>query len=70
LQHIAVSGDSGNDEEMLRGEPASIVVANYSPELNVLRRSRRVYFARKPCAGGIVEGLEKYRFFEKAKRAA
>jgi sucrose-phosphate synthase len=45
-------------------------VANYSPELNVLRRSRRVYFARKPCAGGIVEGLEKYRFFEKAKRAA
>ena len=70
LQRIAVSGDSGNDEEMLRGEPASIVVANYSPELDVLRKSRRVYFARKPCAGGIAEGLAKYRFFEKAKRAA
>jgi sucrose-phosphate synthase len=70
LQRIAVSGDSGNDEEMLRGEPASIVVANYSPELDALRKSRRVYFAQKPCAGGIVEGLQKYRFFEKALRSA
>jgi sucrose-phosphate synthase len=67
LRNIVVSGDSGNDEEMLRGEPAAIVVANYSPELDVLRKSKHVYFARKPCAGGILEGLKKYRFFEKAK---
>jgi len=67
LRNIVVSGDSGNDEEMLRGEPSAIVVANYSAELDVLRKSKHVYFARKPCAGGILEGLQKYRFFEKAK---
>ena len=67
LRNIVVSGDSGNDEEMLRGEPSAIVVANYSSELDALRKSKHVYFARKPCAGGILEGLQKYRFFEKAK---
>lgn len=67
LRHIVVAGDSGNDEEMLRGEPSAIVVANYSAELDVLRNSRHVYFARQPLAGGILEGLQKYRFFEKAK---
>jgi sucrose-phosphate synthase len=67
LRNIVVSGDSGNDEEMLRGEPSAIVVANYSAELDVLRKSKHVYFARKSCAGGILEGLQKYRFFEKAK---
>jgi len=70
LRNIVVSGDSGNDEEMLRGEPSGIVVANYSAELDVLRKSKHVYFARKPCAGGILEGLQKYRFFEKAKADA
>ena len=68
LRHIAVAGDSGNDEEMLRGEPLAIVVANYSRELDALRKSRHVYFATQPFAGGIREGLAKYRFFEKAKR--
>jgi sucrose-phosphate synthase len=68
LRHIAVAGDSGNDEEMLRGEPLAIVVANYSRELEALRKSRHVYFATQPFAGGIREGLEKYRFFEKATR--
>jgi len=67
LRNIVVAGDSGNDEEMLRGEPSAIVVANYSTELDVLRKSKHVYFAKQPCAGGILEGLQKYRFFEKAK---
>jgi len=67
LRNIIVCGDSGNDEEMLRGEPSAVVVANYSPELDVLRKSKHVYFAKKPCAGGILDGLRKYRFFEKAE---
>ena len=70
LRNIVVAGDSGNDEEMLRGEPSAIVVANYSPELDALRKSRHVYFAGQACAGGIMEGLQKYRFFEKIKGAA
>jgi sucrose-phosphate synthase len=69
LRHIVVAGDSGNDEEMLRGEPSAIVVANYSRELDVLRKSKHVYFAKQAFAGGILEGLEKYHFFEKAKSA-
>jgi len=69
LRHIVVAGDSGNDKEMLRGEPSAIVVANYSRELDVLRKSKHVYFAKAPFAGGILEGLAKYRFLEKAERA-
>jgi len=69
LRHIVVAGDSGNDKEMLRGEPSAIVVANYSHELDVLRKSKHVYFAKAPFAGGVLEGLAKYRFFEKATRA-
>ena len=52
LKNFLVSGDSGNDEEMLRGEPKAVVVGNYSPELKVLKGSRNVYFAKKPCSGG------------------
>lgn len=64
LGHFLVCGDSGNDEEMLRGEPRGVVVGNYSHELERLKDSRRVYFAKAPCAGGILEGLAHYRFID------
>jgi sucrose-phosphate synthase len=67
LSHFLVCGDSGNDEEMLRGEPKAVVVGNYSPELKSLKRLRNVYFAKRPCAGGILEGIKHYRFVEKVK---
>jgi sucrose-phosphate synthase len=66
LGNFLVCGDSGNDEEMLRGEPLAVVVGNYSPELERLKRSKNVFFADQPCAGGILEALKKYRFIEKA----
>ena len=68
LSHFLVCGDSGNDEEMLRGEPLAVVVGGHSPELDRLRDARRVYFARRACAGGILEGVEKYQFIETATR--
>jgi sucrose-phosphate synthase len=64
LMNFLVCGDSGNDEEMLRGEPRAVVVANYSPELADLKGSRNVYFAANACAGGIIEGLQHYRFID------
>ncbi len=67
LKNFLVCGDSGNDEEMLRGEPSAVVVGNYSHELTVLKGSRNVYFAQSPCAGGIIEGLRHYRFIEASK---
>jgi sucrose-phosphate synthase len=66
LGNFLVCGDSGNDEEMLRGEPLGVVVGNYSPELARLKGSRNVLFASRPCAAGILEAVEKYRFVEKA----
>jgi len=66
LGNFLVCGDSGNDEEMLRGEPLAVVVGNYSPELARLKGSKNVFFADRPCAGGILEAIEKYRFIEKA----
>ncbi len=63
LEHILVAGDSGNDEEMLRGNTLAVVVGNYSLELEKLRGSPRVYFARGHYAWGIIEGLDHYHFF-------
>ena len=65
LRQILVCGDSGNDEEMLRGEPLGIVVGNYSKELDKLQGGRNIFFARKPCAGGILEGIKRYQFIDK-----
>jgi len=66
LNNLLICGDSGNDEEMLRGEPRGVVVGNYSPELDSLRGAKNVYFAEKPCAGGILEAIKKYNFLGKA----
>ncbi|MEJ2660426.1 MAG: HAD-IIB family hydrolase [Desulfobacteraceae bacterium] len=69
LKNFLVCGDSGNDEEMLRGEPCAVVVGNYSHELESLKGGRNVFFAKSPCAGGIIEGLQHYRFIETSKSA-
>ncbi len=69
LQNLLVCGDSGNDEEMLRGEPLAVIVGGYSPELETLKGGPNVFFAEAHCAGGILQGLEKYKFIEKAKDA-
>ena len=68
LRHTLVCGDSGNDEEMLRGEPLGVVVGNYSKELNVLKGARNIFFAKESCAGGILEGIKRYQFIDKVKK--
>jgi sucrose-phosphate synthase len=67
LAHFLVCGDSGNDEEMFRGEPKAIVVGNYSSELEKLKKLRKIYFAEKCCAGGILEGINHYQFVQKSQ---
>lgn len=59
---IIVAGDSGNDEDMLTGEMLGIVVGNHSAELEKLRGKRRIYFAEKAYASGILEGIAHYQF--------
>jgi sucrose-phosphate synthase len=67
LGNFLVCGDSGNDEEMLRGEPLAVVVGNYSQELEKLKGARNVYFASGEYAAGILEGINHYQFIEKSK---
>ena len=67
LANFLVCGDSGNDEEMLRGEPKAVVVGNYSSELESLKGLRNIYFAKQKYARGILEAIARYKFIEKAQ---
>ncbi|MBO9618587.1 MAG: HAD-IIB family hydrolase [Niabella sp.] len=60
LDRFITSGNGGNDIDMLRGRTRGIVVANHSPELESLRKSRYVYFARGRQATGVMEGIRYY----------
>jgi sucrose-phosphate synthase len=64
LKKFMVFGDSGNDKEMLKGEPSAVVVGNYSPELEHMKSARKVYFADKPHAGGMMEGISHFGFMD------
>ena len=64
FDNILVAGDSGNDTEMLKGELLAVVVGNYAPELEKLKGSKKVYFAQKNFAEGIIEGIKYYSFID------
>ncbi len=66
LANFLVCGDSGNDAEMLTGDIKGVVVGNYSSELETFRKRRNIYFAKAFSAGGIIEGLEHYKFVRTA----
>ncbi|TVP89211.1 MAG: HAD-IIB family hydrolase [Thioalkalivibrio sp.] len=58
LEQVLVAGDSGNDEDMLRGRLLGVVVGNHHPELDKLRGYERIYFAEAMHARGILEAVE------------
>lgn len=62
IKNIATAGDSGNDQDMLQGQTAGIVVGNHDAELLSLKSAKasRVYFADAHYAAGILEGLQHY----------
>jgi len=68
LKNFLICGDSGNDEEMLKGEPLGVVVGNYSPELEAMKLLKNIYFAKKTFAAGIIEGINHYGFIDRAKK--
>lgn len=63
LERILVAGDSGNDEDMLRGSTLGVVVGNHHPELRKLKGFQRIYFAEAGHAAGISEGMDHFDFF-------
>ncbi len=64
-ERLLVAGDSGNDEGMLKGRMLGVVVGNFSPELERLRKLPRIYFAEATHARGILEGIHYYDFLNK-----
>jgi sucrose-phosphate synthase len=64
LQQVLTAGGSGADEDMMRGNTLSVVVANrHHEELSNLADIEPIYFSKKQYAAGIIDGLEHYQFF-------
>ena len=68
LEHILAAGGSGADEDMMRGNTKSVVVANrHHEELSELVETEHIYFADKPFAAGILQAIVHYDFFRDCK---
>jgi sucrose-phosphate synthase len=52
---------------MLRGESMGVIVGNYTKELEKLKSTRNIYFAKNRYAGGILEGIKHYKFINKLR---
>jgi sucrose-phosphate synthase len=63
-ENVLVAGDSGNDEDMLRGSMPAVVVANHSEDLQKLRGLKKIYFSKKKYAAGILDGIGHYQFLK------
>ncbi len=63
LENTLVSGVTGADADMLRGNTLGVVVDNkHLSELSSLSEVDNIYFAKKRHAAGILEALEYYNF--------
>ena len=58
IANFITAGNSGNDIDMLKGKAKGIVVANYSRELEDLRKNKLIYFTKEPLARGVLEGIK------------
>ena len=65
LERVLAAGGSGSDEDMMRGNTLAVVVANrHDEELSDLENAEKIFFATRPCAEGILEAIEHYKFFQ------
>jgi sucrose-phosphate synthase len=65
LDKILVTGGSGGDDDMLRGNTLGVVVANrHLEELSDLSTMDHVYFAKHSHAWGILEAVKHYELFD------
>jgi sucrose-phosphate synthase len=62
-ERMLTAGDSGNDLGILLGDTLGVVVGNYNRQIEYLRESPRIYFAKGRHANGILEGIGYYDFF-------
>ena len=65
LNTTLVSGVTGADEDMLRGNTLGVVVDNHHlKELSDLSEVDNIYFSTQPHAAGILEAMQHYKFFD------
>jgi sucrose-phosphate synthase len=57
LERIITAGNSGNDIDMLKGKTRGVVVGNYSPEMEELKKSKSVYFSAFNLSKGVLDGI-------------
>jgi sucrose-phosphate synthase len=65
LSSILVEAAQQGDGELLRGLPLGVVPDDHDPVLESLRGRRRVFFASRPQAWGLLEGLDHHRFLQR-----
>ncbi|MGN6247186.1 MAG: HAD-IIB family hydrolase [Ginsengibacter sp.] len=58
LENFITAGNSGNDIDMLKGKAKGIVVSNYSPELEPLKKNKLIYFSKQALSKGVLEGIK------------
>ncbi len=66
-RRVLVAGDSGNDLGLLSARFLAVVVGNHKAELTPDALPEDVYWAHKPYAAGVLEGIEHFRFLPPAR---
>ncbi|MEA5533583.1 HAD family hydrolase [Crocosphaera sp. XPORK-15E] len=70
LTRILTVGGSGGDEDMMRGNTLSVVVANrHQEELSDLADIEPIFFSEKQYAAGIIDGINHYDFISLCENA-
>ncbi|MEB3350928.1 MAG: HAD family hydrolase [Cyanobacteriota bacterium] len=65
LTSVLVGASQQGDGELLGGLPLAVVPDDHDPTMETLRGQRRVYFAPRPQAWGLIDGLEHHRFLQR-----
>lgn len=65
LGSILVEASQQGDAELLQGLPLGVVPDDHDPDLEPLRQHRRVFFASRPQAWGLLDGLRHHRFLRR-----
>jgi sucrose-phosphate synthase len=68
LENILTVGATGMDEDLMRGNTLSVVVGSkHDSELAKLVETGPIFFSERSFAGGILDGIKHYNFFERCE---
>ncbi|MEO1002126.1 MAG: HAD family hydrolase [Cyanobacteria bacterium J06638_7] len=67
LHSLLVEASQQGDGDLLRGLSLGVVPQDHDPSLDGLRGHRRVFFAKRPQAWGLLDGLDHHRFLRRSQ---